>query len=417
MGNEILAGFIREDVSTRKVYWREGGNTIACTSIADEILLYDFTKEVGDTIIVNCLADDYPLVIQQVAIEEHYGMERTVYYFEDELRQIEGIGFETGLLFPPIIQPNYGPDRIIDYCVGNDMDCGVITPDMMINPYREWHLLNSSFDFSNGNAWTATTEHRFRDTLYHDDHLYLRMQTRQQDENGPLEWEFTEYAYRQDGPRVYRYPQYAWQPDDELLVYDYSLAVGDTFSIPGMLNFLQPMIVQDIDMVVLENLEVRRRFVFTPEEWQGLQDWYWIEGIGANDHPFFPDESFVDAVDGPEVKTQCFYVEPDLDDPIWRQFVSDDCLTYIVATEDVPAQLGVEVYPNPTENLLYMESVPIGAYAKLYDMTGRLVLQTPAAESDALIELDLSALHVGIYSWELLNTDHQRLAAGRVIKQ
>lgn len=412
---QYLAGFIREDIQERKVYWLDSSENLdTCNEEGEEILLYDFSLEVGDST-YTCGYEDEPLVVQEIRTEELYGRERRVFYFEDAMFQIEGIGFTTGLLVPPIEILNFHLDYIVDYCVGNDMDCGVITEDMMISPYREWHVLGSSFDFSNGNSSITTSEHRFRDTIQHDGHLYLRLQTRLQDENGPLDWQFSGFSYRQDGPRVYRYPQYAWQAGEELLVYDYSMSVGDTFFLPNLL--VQPMILNEIDTITLLNGEARRRFIFTPEEWQGFRDWYWIEGIGANDHPFFPENSFEEDVDGPEVKTQCFYLEPDLENPVWRQFQSSNCLTYIVDADEAQELLELEVYPNPTQELLHLKPVPRGAYAQLFAATGQQLLQSAVSGGESILALDLRQLPSGIYNWVLFDADHQRLSSGRIVKQ
>ena len=417
--SEIHAGFIREDVSGRKVYWRDNEDYPACESGDEEILLYDFALEVGDST-YTCLLGDSPLVVQQVGTEEHYGVERTVYYYEDGTRQIEGIGFETGLLVPPTIIFNSQADFIIDYCVGNDMDCGVVHKGNMINPYHEWHLINESYGFGDGSYSLITVEYRLHDTIQHDGHIYFKLQLDQGAEEGAGDWVDVQYNYsfRQDGGRIYRYPGDWWPPEQgEKLIYNFDLEVGEEFPLEGLLNYLQPMIVRGIDTVMIDNGELRRRIDFAPEEWQGGREWYWLEGIGANDHPFFPEGSFVEDVDGPRQQIQCFYRSTDLATPIWHnpEYLSNGCYTYIVNTEEAANSAPVIVYPNPSTSYLVVSQVQADETFTLYTSLGQ-ALPLISEQNGLKLQLDISRLPAGIYYWELSKTDSRLLQTGKVVK-
>ncbi|MEO0874221.1 MAG: T9SS type A sorting domain-containing protein [Bacteroidota bacterium] len=416
--SQLLAGFIREDVSGRKVYWRDSENFSACESENEEVLLFDFTLEVGDAV-PTCIPGSDPIIVQDIATEELYGEERTVYYLPDGYRQIEGIGFSTGLLAPPSLLLNSLPDEIIDYCVGNDMDCGVVHNGNMINPYREWHLINESYGFSTGYYSLVTAEYRLRDTVQYDGHIYYKLQVIQR-ENAD-EWADVQggFGFRQDGSRIYRFPSGFWNPEEgEKLIYDFDLMVGDTFDLEGLSNYLQPMQLRDTDTVVIDNGEERRRFIFAPEEWQGGREWYWIEGIGANDHPFFPEESFIEDLDGGREQIQCFYRSTDLSNPIWRNpdHENNGCYVYIVDTDELSAPPPRRIYPNPTNARLYVEGVLFGEVLKVYSPTGQ-IMQAATGDQVGKLEVDITKLPSGLYFWTLFNTDGQPLQSGKVMKE
>ena len=412
-----LLGLLREDILARKVYWRTTSNYTDCGATGEEVLLYDFDLEVGDTL-QSCLATDFgTYTVSSIYTETLYGAERKVYEIDSGIRLIEGIGHENSLLSPPEISISMTWTNLFDYCTGPDMDCGVVNEDDMINPYREWHLLNSPW-FVPGDEVGVTTEHRLRDTIQHGGHTYFRLQSRGQDEDGPLEWVFTEYAYRQEGDLVYRYPRFYWQPEeDELLLYDFSIdTIGATFSVEGMLQFLSPMVVWQIDTVVLDNGAERRRIHFRPEEFDEWEDWFWIEGIGANDHPFFPDRSFEENLDGPRIKTQCFFVEPDLDDPVWRKTPNSNCIIYIVDTAEPSAEMTYQVFPNPTTAQVEISNINNGEVAELYSTAGLLIGRVKASDENR-VQFSLATLPAGLYIWKVLSAEGQLVQSGKLVKQ
>jgi len=78
--------------------------------------------------------------------------------------------------------------------------------------------------------------------------------------------------------------------DDEILIYDFSLNIGDTIisnSPSGYLNY-DLCIIADIDSIELENNQFRKRFKINDYE----QD-YWIEGIGSIGGLFHPTMDYI----------------------------------------------------------------------------------------------------------------------------
>jgi len=111
-----LEGFIREDTSTRRVYY------INCYNDCDtsEILLYDFGKLPGDTVIVNHPYGSHPLkslILDSITIDTGFTPYRMfkLYAIEDVNRfypiiWIEGIGSLAGFennIFEPLSSSNF----------------------------------------------------------------------------------------------------------------------------------------------------------------------------------------------------------------------------------------------------------------------------------------------------------------------
>lgn len=98
-------GAIRED-STRKIYYK--GDHIfwqiddELLNENNEVLLYDFSVNVGDTIRnVKFAAPQGPLVVSEIdTVELNHGRRRVIYFQDHYNGWIEGIGTDMGLLSP-----------------------------------------------------------------------------------------------------------------------------------------------------------------------------------------------------------------------------------------------------------------------------------------------------------------------------
>lgn len=88
----------------------------------------------------------------------------------------------------------------------------------------------------------------------------------------------------------------------EYLMYDYSLAIGDTVYAGLNMDYVQPdtamFVLQNIDTVQLSGI-ARRRFLMKYDRCndgslQVFSTMYWIEGVGSTTHPFYPVECICD---------------------------------------------------------------------------------------------------------------------------
>ncbi len=104
-----LFGFLRDDIENRKVYaiqLEENGNNCAP---GEEVLLYDFSLTIGDTM-TSCIFDPiYNNIIQNINSTTRFGY--STLYFSAVYSYYEGIGSEFGLFEMSFIPVKTGRDR------------------------------------------------------------------------------------------------------------------------------------------------------------------------------------------------------------------------------------------------------------------------------------------------------------------
>lgn len=101
-----------------------------------------------------------------------YGVECKVYEIDFGICLIEGIGYENSLLSLFEIFISMMWINLFDYCIGFDMDCGVVNEDDMINFYWEWYLFNSLW-FVFGDEVGVMMEYCFRDIIQYGGYIYF----------------------------------------------------------------------------------------------------------------------------------------------------------------------------------------------------------------------------------------------------
>jgi len=125
---DIPVGFMREDVATQQVFYLnadEENTWLNCGG--EEILLYDFSAEVGDTV-YHCPNSDLYYVVQSITTLEEYtnpeiefygfggGRVYEVYSSEFDFSTIyEGVGSNTGPIHKPYNVSTPGNDILADF--------------------------------------------------------------------------------------------------------------------------------------------------------------------------------------------------------------------------------------------------------------------------------------------------------------
>ena len=134
-------------------------------------------------------------------------------------------------------------------------------------------------------------------------------------------------AVREEDRRVYYRRKISQNYQDEVLLYDFNLTVGDTVTVNWM---HQQMIVQEETEVEVDGT-MRRKLVFHPEE-------YWIEGVGSS-YGFLNSgyEGFV----GSFVHLLCYHENGNL---IWDNEEFDDCVMNSDGAPATFAPQGAEWY-------------------------------------------------------------------------
>ena len=123
--SEELAALIREDTIERKVYiirlTEIGGDFWDC-SLSEEVVLFDFTTEIGATQSFCQYYTEQPTTLTNIFEgENNWGVFRHYFWGSGEL--IEQIGTSNGLLESPLDNVSGWSKQLIDYCIGTDEEC------------------------------------------------------------------------------------------------------------------------------------------------------------------------------------------------------------------------------------------------------------------------------------------------------
>lgn len=210
-------------------------------------------------------------------------------------------------------------------------------------------------------------------------------------------WYLTSSYLRQDSAKRVFIVQF---DGDEVLLYDFSLEINDTFLAEGFCT----MIVNDIDSVILNNGEVRKRLKLSIMDFPDWGEEYWIDGIGSNygllSHFEFCATDYAEGL-------LCFYSNSEL------LYPDSPFSCFITPTKEAePGNL--KVYPNPVQDILFIEKneSTFKEYI-IYDITGKVILNGTIENINEGI--NLSNIQRGFYVL-LLRNNQGGLYSQKLIK-
>lgn len=203
---------------------------------------------------------------------------------------------------------------------------------------------------------------------------------------------------------------------DEYMLYDYNLAVGDTFwlDIPDPMGWYAPyLIVDTIDTVTLLDNSERTRWVLeyinpdfeSEPPYSGSAEW--IEGLGSTMGLFsvvscgwidcgwselicFNDDSQLLYEDAPQV----------LGNWLGQTFTYENCSIFLGV--EVADLISFSLYPNPATDLIRVELLHSEQlYWTIFSMDGRQVLEGAFAPGENNHQISLSSLSSGMYVFHL----------------
>ncbi len=211
--------------------------------------------------------------------------------------------------------------------------------------------------------------------------------------------------YRIDGQKVFylqdssyansstgMYNSVYFNTGQEILLYDFGIQIGDTFSLSDTTYFLgqAKLVLTQIDTVQISSDPVRR-FIFTPENLSNCfstQNYYWYEGIGSI-YGFFPNFFCFEN----EITFDCFH-ENNIDYVFYLQ-PGDDCMN-ITLGENHPSKVNhISVFPNPTNGQINIVSDFNDDNVVITDMTGKWISSFSFSVGNNLI--DIQYLSPGLY--------------------
>lgn len=245
-----------------------------------------------------------------------------------------------------------------------------------VNSTNKWHISDVCYG-QGGFSWT-TYEYTFGEIVTIDSMEYRNLVT----ENTNPIFELGEF-YREENGKVYLKPSLA---EEEELIYNFNLSVGDTFLVDIPENqFSFEIVVETVDSILLNSGSKRKRISFN-----NLADYYWIEGIGGNISPLNTDG--IIALDC-WIDLKCYFVDNNL------EFENGDCElgfgTTISANDLEEVIIDFLIFPNPVKYEFRIETdFEQLKSIQVFNSLGAELMQITSFESNLF---DVDYLNEGVY--------------------
>lgn len=183
-----------------------------------------------------------------------------------------------------------------------------------------------------------------------------------------------EYIREDENNNVYYKTEY----NEERLIYDFNLNINDEIVLPNMFGFEETWTVENVDTVLFAEKNRKR---ITLSICEGCPSDYWIEGIGSTYGLIYSGNLMWDF----STDLLCFYQNEELlySNPDWNS-----CDITVSIPEN---KYKFNVFPNPTNGYINIETTEQIESLTIIDFTGRLI----KSENNKVI--DLSMLKAGIY--------------------
>jgi hypothetical protein len=197
-------------------------------------------------------------------------------------------------------------------------------------------------------------------------------------------------AYRNEDNQVYYCKWNGSSYDEEIMLYDYDLEVGDYFNDEDE----HPMQVTGVSTITDHNGTLRKKIDF---RFIGLENEteYWIEGVGSNRGFIYMGQYAPDPNgDGDIFHLLCYHIGENL---IFTNPEYNTC--DIDEIEENMTENGISIYPNPANNVVKIlndNNLNI-IKIEIVDLTGRIVLNT-----EKTADINVSELTEGQYFMKII---------------
>jgi len=202
---------------------------------------------------------------------------------------------------------------------------------------------------------------------------------------------------------------YLYANETEEMLYDFNLAVGDTFNTIhnsiGCSGCPIELVVTSIDTVTLENGEQKQRFNFADGE-------QWISGIGSLYGLVYV--GVYQCIMDMYYDLSCCHENDEL---IYQSQFFDNCFINTVGLKENSEQIKHSVYPNPfsqSTELKFDYSSSQIYRLQIISGTGQIVIEIENINSDKII-IHGDQLNSGIHFYRLTNNGKE-IATGKLIK-
>ncbi len=197
--------------------------------------------------------------------------------------------------------------------------------------------------------------------------------------------------------RIFYYNHWANQ---DTLLYDFNLQIGDTAKVYTSATNIFPLIVDSISNIQIGS-QIRKHIHFD----QGNS---WIEGIGSSDGLLYPygGQYIIDGV----AWLTCFKENDTLK-------YGDVCNQVFVGIDNILSENEIEISPNPSNGIIEIDlDKNRGGELMIYNSVGQLIQKDIISNSSNKISINLSNQPDGIYFVRIIK-ENKILSAKLVVEK
>ncbi|MEA4974688.1 MAG: T9SS type A sorting domain-containing protein [Paludibacter sp.] len=362
----------------------------------NEQLLYDFTKQVGDTVWMNPVEYYTIHTIDSIKIGNEYRKR-----YNNGI--IEGIGDVIGGLFSAITPIPTCIDCYQSWefvCFSQNGECVYKNSAFVdCNSTQKW---NEKKYLADDACWTYTISGINYQTYLNGDTIiagisykkvYNRLPEFMGDSSNSCPFIYGGYngAIREESGKIYANIDNQYLNYGDVLLYDFTAKVGDT--IPCKFGYPDYVVVTNIDTVTLLNGEKRKRFIFPFNSW--------IEGIGSS---FMLLQPQGDARTCAETSSLVCFNQNNLQ--LYSEWCySGDCCNITDGINQIKQNAhSLKLSPNPVidKSMLKWDSTVAFSTLFITDLLGKTV-QTVDVRGKSEISLSRSNFNKGLYVGRLVS--------------
>ncbi len=211
---------------------------------------------------------------------------------------------------------------------------------------------------------------------------------------------------REDSNIVYLYSVGQDNVFDEVVIYNFNLSVGDSFSAPIVSkgrfygSYLSSnLIVDSIDYIEIDNTELKR-IVFN------IPTYEWIEGIGSK-------QGFLESNNPNQDPTTYLLCAYQNQENIFHHPFAENCLISL-DIDEIHKRKDIIIYPTLFDNEVNIKSEVMDYSVGLYDIYGRSIFYKKTQKEN--LQINTSDLSKGIYLILIKDKTNNPIKVQKLIK-
>lgn len=182
---------------------------------------------------------------------------------------------------------------------------------------------------------------------------------------------------------------YLWNGTNDVLHYDFSLEVGDTFTIESQCQ----LVVDEIDSVMINNGNFKKRISLAPVTTGGAFEYsYWIEDIGSP-LGLLVDHSWAHCATDYGDDLLCF----SNNNEVLYPNTFGNCWIETTSITELKPESQTKIFPNPFDNQITISNLELAEIKRIsiYSAVGTLVSHIHVTQD--ILDIDTSNFERGVY--------------------